>query len=657
MIDTFACISTYGSESCLIVFADDSEVELPESVAGDRRSFFLRENDHFLTNAGRWEVKWDDDQGTISHSMRPPALPQIPIDDHDADNLNPRSPAGEPALVHDVHPSSPLSAKDSPSTKPKISQRHASERPVKDDEGAYEPSSSRSGESLLQRSIPPDRSENELKTAGVAEAEQESMDNPQRHAHQVTEVTSHATEPTATSELAITTTRHTRTDTDNTKVRLGSTESSKDANSTEHKSPKLVTGLPQRPPLDRDSHDKENIAPELETATEEEAEETFVVAVKTNTSHKTAAEGTEGFLHQGNVMTGLSASEDSDTPRETPASRKRKAEQHIGQRAREKKRRLGVPPPSNTDDSGDEVVLKMTGPRTTGPPPEDTTTVTQPAAKRRSRHRTAEATTPRASNPRSARTPRNKTPASSAEIFAGISRSRASSTSSTIYDGPEPKVYFASNTSIDRKKGAMKALQELGGVKVTDINAANFLCVKDDKLDKSSSLLQAILQGMHIVTERWISASQRNGNLPDPENYIPSDPDRELEWSFEIASAVRRGRDGFPPLLADITVWFTQRLKQSLKTQVLRDLSNVASGLGAGDIKFGIPPHQALLHGSVEDVVVGIENDPQAARVGRLGHHLYDKDLLTMAVFRGKLDLESTEFRVRGSVKEELDDE
>ena len=600
---------------------------------------------------------WDNDHGTISHSMRPPALPQLPLDDHDEDDLNPRSPALEPASVHDNHHPSPLPATDSPSTKSKTTECQAVEKAMKDDERAPDSSKSQSHGSASHNSMTPDQSAGELGNAEGDEAGQERMIKPQRHAQQGPEITSHAAEPLVTSEPAVELTEEPRLFTDNTKANSGSTAPSKDVDSPEHKFPKLVTSPPQRhSKLDRASHDKENVAPALETVTEE-VEETVVVVAKTNTSHKTAAEGTKGFLHRGNAMTGLSASEDSDTPTETPASRKRKAEQHIGQRAREKKRRLGRPPNSNTNDSADEAVSKMTGPRTTGPPPEDTTTVTQPAAKRRSRQRNAETTTPRASNPRSARTSRNKTPASSAETSVGIGRSRASSTSSTIYDGPEPKVYFASNTSIDRKKGAMKAFQELGGVKVTDINAANFLCVKDDKLVKSSSLLQAILQGMHIVTERWISACQRDGNLPDPENYIPSDPDRELEWSFEIASAVRRGRDGFPPLLADITVWFTRRLKQSLKTQVLRDLSNVASGLGAGDIKFGIPLHQALLHGSVEDVVVGIENDPQAAQVGRLGHHLYDKDLLTMAVFRGKLDLESTEFRVRGTVKEELDDE
>ena len=36
----------------------------------------LREGDHILTPAGRWEILWEDEHGSIHNSMRPPALPK-----------------------------------------------------------------------------------------------------------------------------------------------------------------------------------------------------------------------------------------------------------------------------------------------------------------------------------------------------------------------------------------------------------------------------------------------------------------------------------------------------------------------------------------------------------------------------------------------------
>ena len=648
------------------MFADDSEVELPASTPEHRRSFFLRERDQFLTNAGRWEVKWDDDQGTISHSMRPPALPQLPIDDHDEDDLNLRSPTMEPTSVHEIHISPSLPVKyppnTNPNTIPNTTEHQASGKAMQDIEDGSEPCKSRPDGSASRSSMPPDVSENELRIAEGDEALQESMDMPRQRAQHATETTSHPAEPPVSSRPVMAITDNLRTVTNDSKATLSSTGPSKDADSTGHKSSEILTPPSQRSCVfAKNSPDKENVPPQLQTETAEEIDETVVVVMKTSTAQKTAAVDTQASLHRGNAMTGLSASDDSDTFTRTLNSRKRKAERQVGQRAREKKRRLGKPPPSDADDTDDtdDVVRKdRTCSNTTAQAAgADITTIIQPAPKRRGRPRLDEVSTPRASHSRRGGTPRSPTPADKAGMLDSHGRSRASSTCSTTYDGPNPRVYFASNTQIDRKKGAMKAFQELGGVKVTDINIANFLCVKDDKLVKSSSLLQAILQGIHIVTERWISAPQRYGGFPDPEKYIPSDPDRELEWSFEIASAVRRGREGFPALLADITVWFTQRLKQSRKTQVVRDLSNVASGLGATEVKFGIPSHQSVLHGTVEDVIIGIENDPQAPHVGRLGHQLYDKDLLTMAVLRGKLDLESNEFKVEGTVKQELDDE
>jgi len=62
-----------------------------------------------------------------------------------------------------------------------------------------------------------------------------------------------------------------------------------------------------------------------------------------------------------------------------------------------------------------------------------------------------------------------------------------------------------------------------------------------------------------------------------------------------------------------------------------------------------LPANMGMNHA----VVLGDEDDFDAVNVGKLGYPLYRKDLLTMAVLRGKLELDSAEFELEIPVKEE----
>ncbi|KAK5944105.1 hypothetical protein PMZ80_003386 [Knufia obscura] len=54
-----------------------------------------------------------------------------------------------------------------------------------------------------------------------------------------------------------------------------------------------------------------------------------------------------------------------------------------------------------------------------------------------------------------------------------------------------------------------------------------------------------------------------------------------------------------------------------------------------------------------QTLVLGDEDDVDAVKVGKLGCRLYKNDLLTMAVLRGKLELDSGEFELEIPIKEE----
>jgi hypothetical protein len=210
-----------------------------------------------------------------------------------------------------------------------------------------------------------------------------------------------------------------------------------------------------------------------------------------------------------------------------------------------------------------------------------------------------------------------------------------------------PVVYFASNTTIDARKNTMNTFFGLGGKKARFIGEANVLCVGDE-LKKTGTLLLAIAQGVDIVTENWIVETHRNKAFPQTSKFVPKDSGSERHWGFKLQDAMGRGKEGLAHLLTGVTIYTTAQFKKDLGTVRARDVSNIATALGAEVIKPQLP--KVL---SAPALAIGVCNDPEAARVGRLGLKLYDKELLTMAVLRGAIDLESDEFVIETPVKNE----
>lgn len=69
-------------DECTVLGERKSTLKLPLSTTSHRFTVLLREGDHILNPAGRWEILWEDEQGSVHNSMRPPALPRplIPSD-------------------------------------------------------------------------------------------------------------------------------------------------------------------------------------------------------------------------------------------------------------------------------------------------------------------------------------------------------------------------------------------------------------------------------------------------------------------------------------------------------------------------------------------------------------------------------------------------
>ena len=79
MISSYPFLSAYGKEICRLLI-DGVEISIPKSTEHLQRFVMLRDGDQFETSAGRWEIQRDDEQGTIQNSMRPPPLPEQPVE-------------------------------------------------------------------------------------------------------------------------------------------------------------------------------------------------------------------------------------------------------------------------------------------------------------------------------------------------------------------------------------------------------------------------------------------------------------------------------------------------------------------------------------------------------------------------------------------------
>lgn len=186
----------------------------------------------------------------------------------------------------------------------------------------------------------------------------------------------------------------------------------------------------------------------------------------------------------------------------------------------------------------------------------------------------------------------------------------------------------------------MKLFNNLGASVAKTIAAADILCVASDKpLVKSGSLLLALTCSKNIVTEDWIIESAHKGGFLDPDCYLPRDPAREQEWDFSLVDAVASGQNGQMRLLAGMTVYFTQGLRQSVTGKVATDLSMLGTATGA-KVKRAGPGRQYLKEAADLStiIVLGCQADLAISKLGELFVPVYSKDLLTLAALKDTLE-------------------
>ncbi|KAH0545166.1 hypothetical protein FGG08_000778 [Glutinoglossum americanum] len=212
-----------------------------------------------------------------------------------------------------------------------------------------------------------------------------------------------------------------------------------------------------------------------------------------------------------------------------------------------------------------------------------------------------------------------------------------------LYNGPVPRIVF-SNSKVPEKPELMKFLRAAGAKRLNAVseNTSNFLCVGPGELKRTSKLTLSVALGKTIATDEWVVDSEQAGHLLDPAPYLPRDPTREQAWRFNLAEAIQRGRDKVK-VLEGWSVYFTPSLSRDLGESI-KELQQIALSAGASSVQTRLPLVAA--EAFTNTVLLGNEGDKDASELTDLGWKLYSKDLLSLSILRGRLDMNSDEFKL-----------
>ena len=227
---------------------------------------------------------------------------------------------------------------------------------------------------------------------------------------------------------------------------------------------------------------------------------------------------------------------------------------------------------------------------------------------------------------------------------SGRSYSSASRTEHNS-NGTGLKIVLASSSDVEGSSRLTNFLTKQGVTQVKSVPDCDILCIGDgEELKKTVKLIQAVSLGKAIVTDAWVKESAQERVLLNHLSYVPRDPTREREWGTTLTAAIERGRQGVKPLLG-WKVHCTPFVKKDLGNAFI-ELKSIAIQAGATSVQASLPRRSANDAGTT--IVVASEHDPQSEDLRKEGWRCFTKDIITLSVLRGVLDVDSDEFLIKG---------
>ena len=237
-------------------------------------------------------------------------------------------------------------------------------------------------------------------------------------------------------------------------------------------------------------------------------------------------------------------------------------------------------------------------------------------------------------------------PSSSTRSRRSTARDERKSTASTH---TEHRIVFASSSSTGDSKTFLKFLTSKGVQKVKSVHDCSILCIGKE-LKKTSKFILAVLLGKDVITDSWVIDSVRAKELLGFESYMARDADKEAEWGISLDEAISRGKKGGLKVFHDHAVLFTPSAKKEVGKTGFEELGEIAKCAGATSVTSALPrksPEEAA-----RTVVVGTQNRAEMTELQK-GWRVYFKDIISLSVLRGRLDLDSDEFLIKEHKGEE----
>ena len=170
----------------------------------------------------------------------------------------------------------------------------------------------------------------------------------------------------------------------------------------------------------------------------------------------------------------------------------------------------------------------------------------------------------------------------------------------------------------------------------------DYLCIGSGVLKTTSKILKAVALGKPIISDEWVRQCLERDAILDPSKFLAED--ERAEQQMDAPRTWSRGTN--PPrsdLFGGRTIYMTPALKKSLGTG-FNEIRGLVKLLGARDAT-SFPATDSTDVKSDKYVVLGLDiGDSDSAGLFQSGVPVYSKDLISLAILRGRLNL-GDEFR------------
>ncbi|KAL8867769.1 MAG: hypothetical protein Q9174_005446 [Haloplaca sp. 1 TL-2023] len=206
------------------------------------------------------------------------------------------------------------------------------------------------------------------------------------------------------------------------------------------------------------------------------------------------------------------------------------------------------------------------------------------------------------------------------------------------------RIVYSSTSKIADSSAYNTSLRKRNVKKVKNVKDCDVFVVAKGNLMRTFNLLLAVLLGKDVVTDEWITRSVKAEQMLDPGDFQPRDKEKEKAWGSSIGSAIDRGKGGHRPLKG-WTITFTPTLKKELGN-TWSELKEVCLVAGATAVQAFIPKNSP---DDVEATIIigSADGEPDAGVLEERGWKVFEKEIVLVSIWRGKVDVGSDEFLLK----------